>query len=206
MRLRRLLFGARGARAVRRGVRGGGRARPARGLREPLRRRLLRIAAQRRTGDAGARAVERAGRVSVRRRIASCRCAPAKTMRLARCKRDQPERRSRDLRECVESYAVRSQPDRRCPRATGGRGKSGLRRAGCRVTPGRNKSPLARPMKARNRATETSRFSVTERRVKRGNLHPEQHQVSGRAFGITGCSSSPRVGGSSAAATRRLEE
>ena len=39
-----------------------------------------------------------------------------------------------------------------------GRGKSGLRRAGCRVTPGRHKSPLARPTKARNRATETSRF------------------------------------------------
>ncbi len=43
-------------------------------------------------------------------------------------------------------------------RRKAGRGKSGLRRAGCRVTPGRYKSPLARPMKARNRATETSRL------------------------------------------------
>ena len=41
-------------------------------------------------------------------------------------------------------------------RASGG-GKSGLRRAGCRVMPGRDKSPLARMTKARNRATETSR-------------------------------------------------
>jgi len=45
--------------------------------------------------------------------------------------------------------------------------------------PGRYKSPLA-ATKARNRATETSRLSTADRRVKRGNLHPEQHQVSGR--------------------------
>src|SRR5450631_4582569 len=37
---------------------------------------------------------------------------------------------------------VRSQPDRRCPpvKTSAGRGKSGLRRAGCWVTPSRNKS------------------------------------------------------------------
>ena len=78
-----------------------------------------------------------------------------------------------------------------------------LRRAGCWVTPGRYKSPLARPMKARNRATETSRLPFTGKRVKRGNLHPEQHQVGGR---LTLLAVSPRVGGSSAPATMRLEE
>src|SRR4029078_3296137 len=39
-----------------------------------------------------------------------------------------------------------------------GRGKSGLHRAGCRVTPGRNSRGLAADVKARNRATETIRF------------------------------------------------
>ena len=56
------------------------------------------------------------------------------------------------------------------------------------------------PAKARNRATETSRSGHTGR-VKRGNLHPEQHQVSGRRR----CSPSPRVGGSSAVATQRAK-
>ena len=46
---------------------------------------------------------------------------------------------------------------------------------------------------------------IKRMRVKRGNLHPEQHQVSGRKH-YSGCSPSPRVGGSSAAATRRLDE
>ena len=68
VRLRRLLFGAARARAVRRSVRGRRRARPARRLRKPLRRRLLRPAAQRRHDHAGARAVDRSRRVSVRRR------------------------------------------------------------------------------------------------------------------------------------------
>ena len=62
VRLRRLLLGAGRARAVRGSVRGRGRARPARRLREPLRRGLLRPAAQRRHGDAGARAVARCPR------------------------------------------------------------------------------------------------------------------------------------------------
>ena len=90
VRLRRLLLGAGRARALRRGVRGRGRARPARRLREPLRRRLLRPAAQRRHGDARARAVDGAGRVSVRRRHASCRCARAKRVRwrVERARRD----------------------------------------------------------------------------------------------------------------------
>ncbi len=55
------------ARAVRRGVRSRRSARPARGFREPSRRRFLRAAAQRRKSDAQARAVDRAGRIPVRR-------------------------------------------------------------------------------------------------------------------------------------------
>ena len=56
--------------------------------------------------------------------------------------------------------ALRSRPDRRCLRSASfeGRGKSGLHRAGCRVTPGRNSRGLAAKAKARNRATETSRL------------------------------------------------
>src|SRR5580765_3577537 len=54
------------------------------------------------------------------------------------------------------------------------RGKSGLHRAGCWVTPRRRE--------ATNRATETSRDARSKDhalRVKRGNLHPEQHQIGG---------------------------
>ena len=96
-------------------------------------------------------------RHSVRRRPRSCRCAPASACRW----RARIARGHRGLRGTprVGCYPTdRSQPDRRCPSFVAGRGKSGLRRAGCRVTPGRYKSPLARSMKARNRATETSRF------------------------------------------------
>src|SRR6266581_4176585 len=77
------------------------------------------------------------------------------------------------------------------------RGKSGLHRAGCWVTPRRRK--------ATNRATETSRSAGVKTavlRVKRGNLHLEQHQIGGRRRG----SPSPRVDGSSAGATLGLEE
>src|SRR5438876_6553873 len=69
------------------------------------------------------------------------------------------------------------------------RGKSGLHRAGCWVTPRRRK--------ATKRATETSRSAGVKTavlRVKRGNLHLEQHQIGGRRRG----SPSPRVDGSSA--------
>ncbi len=52
LRLRRLLLRAGGAAALRRGLRRGRGARPARRLRQPLRRRLLRAAAQRRQRDA----------------------------------------------------------------------------------------------------------------------------------------------------------
>src|SRR6266705_2475747 len=77
------------------------------------------------------------------------------------------------------------------------RGKSGLHRAGCWVTPRRRK--------ATKRATETSRSAGVKTavlRVKRGNLHLEQHQIGGRRRG----SPSPRVDGSSAGATLGLEE
>src|SRR2546430_637685 len=76
------------------------------------------------------------------------------------------------------------------------RGKSGLHRAGCWVTPRRRE--------ATKRATETSRGTAVKagvQRVKRGNLHPEQHQIGGRRRG----SPSPRVDGSSAGATLGLE-
>src|SRR5216684_8155820 len=77
------------------------------------------------------------------------------------------------------------------------RGKYGLHRAGCWVTPRRRK--------ATKRATETSRGAAAKagvQRVKRGNLHPEQHQIGGRRRG----SPSPRVDGSSPGATSGLEE
>ena len=88
------------------------------------------------------------------------------------------------------------------PGAIVGRGKSGLRRAGCRVTPGRNKPPPQRGGEGEEQGHRDESPSVNGRRVKRGNLHPEQHQVGGRRR----CSPSPRVGGSSASATVRLEE
>ena len=157
LRLRRLLLGARRARAVRRGVRGRRRARPARGLREPLRRGFLRAAAQRRQSDA-----RRASRGPCRPNIRSAsdavvplRAGETVLWRVGRRCRPVPAPGAGNLAaRCYPS--VRSQPDRRRPVQPGG-GKSGLRRAGCRVTPGRNKSPLARMTKARNRATETSR-------------------------------------------------
>jgi dihydroorotase len=62
LRLRRLLHRPGGARALRPGVRGGGCARPARGLRQPERPAVLRPSTERGTGDAGARALARAGR------------------------------------------------------------------------------------------------------------------------------------------------
>ena len=140
-----------------------------------------------------------AGELPVRRRARSCRSCAGETLALAR-----------RLTRCVRSVITehRSRPDRRCPlgrKPEVGRGKSGLRRAGCWVTPRRYKSFARAAMKARNRATETSRpgsGQTVRERVKRGNLHPEQHQVSGRRR----CSPSPRVGGSSAAVTRRLDE
>ena len=85
------------------------------------------------------------------------------------------------------------------------RGKSEHRGAGCRVTPGRSKSPLARRRRrgtGPQRRVAVAQGRTCARRVKRGNLHPEQHQVGGRRR----CSPSPRVGGSSAPVTVRLEE
>src|SRR5438477_12716051 len=85
---------------------------------------------------------------------------------------------------------VRSQPDRRCPpgKTSAGRGKSGLRRAGCWVTPSRNKAigrAVAEGEEKGHRA-ESPRPGGTPgpERGKRGNLHPEQHQVSGRQDSI----------------------
>ncbi len=95
----------RGAGALRRGVRGRRRARPARGLREPLRRRLLRPAAQRRHGDAQARTVDGAGRHIRSASTRSCRCAPAKSC--AGASTEEPPDSG--------ILALRSQPDRRRP-------------------------------------------------------------------------------------------
>ena len=78
VRLRRMLLGADRAAALRRSFRPRGCARSPRRLREPLRRRLLRTAAQCRHGDAAARGVDRARRVPVRRRRPWCRCAQAR--------------------------------------------------------------------------------------------------------------------------------
>ena len=66
-------------------------------------------------------------------------------------------------------------------------GKSGLRRAGCRLTAGRRE--------ATNRATETSPQPGRcwpGGGVKRGNLHPEQHQIGKR---LRPARPSLRVGG-----------
>ena len=85
-----------------------GRARPARRLREPSRRRLLRPAAQRRHGDARARAVDGSGRVRVRRRDA----------RAAARGRNACAGASSPARSATPTSGVsldrRSQPDRRC--------------------------------------------------------------------------------------------
>ena len=113
-----------------------------------------------------ARAVDRSGRVSRSATAPSCRCARGR-----RCAGGShltngstaPDRwrAPRDARRLRSPKPARPSlpPD---VQTAGRRGKSGLRRAGCRVTPGRYKSPLARPMKARNRATETSRFPSRE--------------------------------------------
>ena len=108
------------ARALRRGVRGGRRARPARRLREPLRRRLLRTAAQRRHGDARARAVDRAGRVPVRRASRSCRCARARRWPGASSRSLMRSVRRRNLGAAVLSYASEASQTV-AARATGGR-------------------------------------------------------------------------------------
>ena len=132
-----------------------GRARPARRFREPFRRRFLRAAAKRRQSDARARTVDRALRVSVRRTSGGAAAGRREGV-LARALGDGlivPC--GRNLGAAMLSYASEASQTV-AARVTGG-GKSGLRRAGCRVTPGRNKSPLARLTKARNRATETSR-------------------------------------------------
>src|SRR3954471_9887975 len=80
-------------------------------------------------------------------------------------------------------------------------GKSGLHRAGCRVTPWHGN--------VTKRATETSP-RCNCRGVKRGNLHPEQHQI-GRRRALRGVSSTGsveclRVGGQIAGGTPRPEE
>ena len=66
LRLRRLLHGGLRARAVCRGVRGCRPARSTGGIREPLRSRLLRTAAQSRHRDVAAARMDRASRVSAR--------------------------------------------------------------------------------------------------------------------------------------------
>ena len=165
LRLRRMLFGAGGARVLRRGVRGRRRARSARGLRELLRRRLLRPAAPHRHRHAGARDLDPAGRVSVRRAFDRAprrrRGAPLAAGGLTGAR--FPTAVAAAPRNPSAAAGVRGwypsaakSAGSSLPRSRGG-GKSGLRRAGCRVTPGRHTSPLARPTKARNRATETSR-------------------------------------------------
>ena len=67
-------------------------------------------------------------------------------------------------------------------------GKSGLRRAGCRVTPWHGD--------VTNRATETSP-AIREacRGVKRGNLHPEQHQIGKRGVGTSPTAGSAELAG-----------
>ena len=81
LRLRRRLQRARRDRALRDGVRGGRRARQARRLREPLRRGLLRPAAQQGHDHAAARGVDRAEDAALRRARNWCRCAPARRSR-----------------------------------------------------------------------------------------------------------------------------
>ena len=100
--------------------------------------------------------------------------------------RDVAHAAAKNCRSRRATIRVRSQPDRRCPpvKTSAGRGKSGLRRAGCWVTPSRNKA-IARAVdegEEQGHRDESPRPGVTPgpERVKRGNLHPEQHQVSGR--------------------------
>jgi len=72
---------------------------------------------------------------------------------------------------------------------------------------GRTQQAAAMQPKARNRATETSMRSASGADVKRGNLHPEQHQIGVRpAFGRKGCPARcTRVGGLSLLVTAGLE-
>ena len=77
-RLRRLLHRAVGARAVRRGLRGGRRAGQAGRLRQLPRRRLLRPAAQPRPHHAAARALDAARERCPSARSSSSRCAAAR--------------------------------------------------------------------------------------------------------------------------------
>ena len=116
LRLRRLLFRARRARALRRGVRGCRRARSAGGIRELPRRGLLPPAAQPRHDHPGPGAVERAGRLPVRRRhpgAAACRREPYAGA--------SPPPHRPDLAWCGCYPSHRSQPDRRRPLHGGGR-------------------------------------------------------------------------------------
>ena len=137
------------------------RARPARRLREPLSARTFYgLPRNARHSDAQARAAgPLPADVSVRRAIALVPLRAGETACLARPKRRTVATRRRRVeprrRRCYPSGPKPARPS--LPGQPRRRGKSGLRRAGCRVTPGRYKSPLARRMKARNRATETSR-------------------------------------------------
>ena len=117
LRLRRLLLGAGRAGALRRGLRRRRRARPARRLRQPLRRRLLRAAAARRHRDAGPRGVDRAVRMPAGRAHASCRCAPAKPC--AGSSRDRVSAsRGRATAALAACYPDRSKPARPSPLAS----------------------------------------------------------------------------------------
>ena len=144
----RLLLGARSARALRRGLRGRRRAGSARGIRELPRRRFLWLAAQHaiRSRCAAKPGRSRTSTHSVRSHGRSA--AGGRKRALAR--RDE----CRSVLPCAEvSQTVAA----RTVQAGAGRGKSGLRRAGCWVTPRRDKSSARAATKARNRATETSR-------------------------------------------------
>ena len=152
LRLRRLLFGAGRAAAVCRSVRGRRRARPPRRLRERARPGVLRLAAQRRDRS---RWCANAWRVPDTLPFGDETIVPLRAGANAALAR-------RATTSSAPIMASRSQPDRRCPaRQLRGRGKSGLHRAGCRVTPGRRSRDLAASAKARNRATETSRFRIS---------------------------------------------
>jgi hypothetical protein len=156
---RRLLHRATRAPPLRRGVRGGRRPRPAGGFRQPSRCGLLRPAAQRRADHARARGMDGSRRLPVRRGPDRA-AARGRDGRLARGGVAQGTPQAR----CYPNHPKPARPSLlRGPGVSGvprRRGKSGLRRAGCRVTPGRSSPPRKRQAKARNRATETSRRRV----------------------------------------------
>ena len=102
-------------------------------LREPLRRRLLRPAAQRRTRHARARAVDRARRLSVRRR-------PLVPLRAGETMRWRGARPTGTSGRRGAILDVRSQPDRRRPRRCKLRGERKVRAPQSRM-PG-NARPL----------------------------------------------------------------